>query len=125
MPLGNPAEHEERAPAPCSANTSRTRFVLSSTAGNARPLVAADVRFERRDLEVVLDVDRQRVDDPARTVGVGWSCMVCGESGEARADQNVLRTEARATSRCPVFVLLRRRCTAVSALSVSSRPRSR
>ena len=62
--LGDPAEREERRlGAGLLEQREDALDVALDAAGRAVPLRPRDVRRERRDLEVVLDVDRQRVDD--------------------------------------------------------------
>src|SRR4030095_13266559 len=66
IPLGNPTEREESRPHVSVRKKKQDAIDVSlDAAGQAVPRRARDMRGERGDLEVVLDVDRQRIDDSA------------------------------------------------------------
>jgi hypothetical protein len=60
--FGDPAEREKGRPVCISSSISRIRSTFRSTRHSRRcPLIARNIRSERRNLEVVFDVDRQGV----------------------------------------------------------------
>ena len=64
--LGNPAQCEKRRPGifQCQQSKNPLNIAFNSTF-NTVPFIAPYIWRHRRDLKIVLDVDRQRVDKPA------------------------------------------------------------
>ncbi len=70
--LGDPAQREERRAAFASASSARMRSMFCSTRHSiVSHSLRRDVRRKRRHLEIILDVDRQRIDDRRRRAAIG------------------------------------------------------
>ena len=84
-PLGDPAEHEERASTPYSSKISSRRSVFAAHAAlEVIPLVSRHDAVEDADVEVILHVDGHGIDHAARSLALG-RCIVRRPSAGSRS----------------------------------------